>query len=485
MFFKRLGIFSFLSGAGVAPVKGSLVLDTSDVAGSGYEGDTDAPCEPFVLTNGGPGSLLGPHFTFSDAWLTLEVQNVNGVYTCIPHVDTTTLPLGDSTATITIADAGASNSPQTVQVTFTTLEAIPTIEFSPTSLNLSVVADAAGSTQNVTISNSGQGTLATPADGTIVYTGAFTDWITGVTITDNGDGTWNAAIDYTGVGSSAGTYQADIPIASSGASNTPKTLSVVLVVTAAATTSLILDRSLDDFRWNVGDPNPGAETVGVRASSGLPGVLSLDSMTYLSGSTGWASLVFGTTSFDAVADPVGAGIAAPEASVARAVVRGSLTDTTEQYDLYLRVEQAAPPPQLLLSPSGIARNAQQGTDISVSTQAVSNGGSGGLAALGNIAVVPTTTQSWVVASYSNGVITYAFSNASLAPGTYNASFSVTADGAGVVNSPRTVNVQIIVAAVSGNYTPPEWTLPSFLSFSSSTDELSGVPFTAPDLGTFS
>jgi hypothetical protein len=106
----------------------------------------------------------------------------------------------------------------------------PTISLSPTSLSFSATAGGSNpASQNVTVSNSGGGTLASPTT-TISY-GSGSGWLT---VTTQGSSAPFTLLTQPATGSlAAGTYTATVSVASSGASNTPQTYSVTFTVSAS------------------------------------------------------------------------------------------------------------------------------------------------------------------------------------------------------------------------------------------------------------
>ncbi len=147
-------------------------------------------------------------------------------------VDVTALAAGSYSATITVTDAGASNSPQTVQVDLN-VNGSPMIGLSPTSLSFDVPVFGGPNPlpQDVTISNQGAGTLNWTA--TI---GPGAPWLSVLPVASAGgvaagaSETMTASVDITGL--APGTYTATITIADAGATNTPQTVFVLLQIAA-------------------------------------------------------------------------------------------------------------------------------------------------------------------------------------------------------------------------------------------------------------
>ncbi len=139
--------------------------------------------------------------------------------------DTSGLSAGTYTGHITVADAAASNSPQTITVSLT-VSALPSIGTDTTSLSPACPTGGNPAGDQIQVWNAGGGTLdyavsddaewlsVTPADGS--STGA-------------GDVTVHT-VTYSASGLAAGTYNATITIAAPGAGNTPLAIPVRLTV---------------------------------------------------------------------------------------------------------------------------------------------------------------------------------------------------------------------------------------------------------------
>ena len=107
----------------------------------------------------------------------------------------------------------------------------PTISFSPTGLIFSATAGGGNpSAQNVAVSNSGGGTLASPT--TSINYSQGSGWLS---VNCTGSSAPYTCSTQPATGSlAAGTYNATVSVASSGASNTPQTYPVTFVVSSSS-----------------------------------------------------------------------------------------------------------------------------------------------------------------------------------------------------------------------------------------------------------
>lgn len=143
----------------------------------------------FTVSNTGGGSLTWS-ISADKTWISVAPSTGSGDATVSATVDRSSLPPGESTATLSITSDGGD---ATVAVTAT---ATPSSLVSPQALDFGRVTEAL----SLAITNTGTGALVwqcTPSD----------DWIAVAPASGTGDGTVNVTVDRTGlpVGESAGT----------------------------------------------------------------------------------------------------------------------------------------------------------------------------------------------------------------------------------------------------------------------------------------
>jgi len=447
---------------GSTPVAvGSLVLSESVKLYGVYAGDAPASFEGtsdrFTLSNGGPGNWSNPQYSiaYDDAkdWLSLSPENVAGEFVFTVTIDGTSLTESVQTATVTFTDTRVSNSGLAISLVLTVSAANPTMSVFPSTLNFSIVDEtSSGTAQVTTVSNAtGVGTLASPTVGTI--TGAGAAYIDSVDVTGSSPGPYTVTVTPTATGGTVGgPYQALIPLASTGALNTPITLTANITVTSAQTAVIGLDRTLDDAQFIIGGANPGTQSVGFRnEGTGTFAGVTVQSTTYGGVASGWGTATIANNTLSVAIDT--AGIVDEGFSTLDVVLADANAAATATYTVFLKSQNAVLSPVLNVSPGAIGLTVNNGSNPSDRTITIQNV-NGSIAQLGTIGVTLSPGVSWCsVTSVVNGVATLAFTTGALANATYNTSAVVTASLA--TNSPISVPISVTVQAppTPGSYPP--------------------------------
>lgn len=151
-------------------------------------------------------------------------------------------------------------------------------------------------------------------------------------------------------------------------------------------------------------------------------------------------------------------------------------------------DPAPPPgqPQIGLSTSSISGGTVEEGDTTPVTGSidVTNTGTGALSGLAVSAVTYVQGASgWLTPTWDSGnsQADWTISPTGLTEDLYSATFQVTASNANAVTVTATLEVTA-VAAPPGNFTAPDVSLPSFIAFGSSDDDLDGAPFTPSAIG---
>ena len=133
----------------------------------------------------------------------------------------------------------------------------PTISLSSTQLQFAYsMGGASPAAQNITVANSGGGTLTWSALSDMPWLSVFSS-TTGLTVSVNPSGL------------STGPHVGTITVSASGATNSPDTISVTLTVTAAPPSpSLSLSTSKASFSYTLGGSAPASQTVSVTIAGG-------------------------------------------------------------------------------------------------------------------------------------------------------------------------------------------------------------------------
>ncbi len=180
-----------------------------------------AASQNLTIANSG-GGLLNWSAASNPAWL--SVQPASGTAPSTPAVvaNAGSLQPGSYSGLITISATGASNTPQTVAVSLTVTPP-PAIQLSPSSLTFTLVSGAPASSQNLSITNSGGGTLNWSAASNAA-------WLSVQPASGTAPST--PAVVANAGSLQPGSYSGLITISATGASNTPQTVAVSLTVTA-------------------------------------------------------------------------------------------------------------------------------------------------------------------------------------------------------------------------------------------------------------
>jgi hypothetical protein len=145
---------------------------------------------------------------------------------------TGSLTAGIYTATVQVLSSVASNSPQTISVSFTVAAPPPQIALSSSSLTFNATWGAGNpASQAVNITNAGGGTLSSLSIGTITY-GSGAGWLQTPVLSATIAPATLTLQPLTG-SLAAGIYTATVQVLSSVASNSPRTINVSFEVEAA------------------------------------------------------------------------------------------------------------------------------------------------------------------------------------------------------------------------------------------------------------
>ncbi len=230
---------------------GLLIIDVGPLTGNG--GKTVNAGSPITISGSGfgsqctgckviatlAGSTTSQQLT-TTAWNNTSITaNLPSSLTGLVTIEVTAVDGVDSIAVMANAQATLAVSANNLQFAYTTPGAVP-------------------AAQSFQITNSGSGTLAWTAT-------ANATWISLSASSGTAPSTLSVSISPTGL--SAGTYTGSIQIVATGASNTPASIGVTLVVTQAAP-SLVLGLQSLTFQFTNGGVAPVAQTVTITNAGG-------------------------------------------------------------------------------------------------------------------------------------------------------------------------------------------------------------------------
>jgi len=238
-----------------APVPTIAVTPTSFTF-SATEGAGNPATQDLSISNSGEGTLNWTVVEGVD-WLSLNPTSGTDAGTVTLTVDITGLVPDVYNATIFVSDPTATNDPVNVPVQLTVEAApVPTIAVTPTSFTFSATEGAGNpATQDLSISNSGDGTL----NWTVVE---GVDWLSLNPTSGTDAGVVTLTVDITGLVPDV--YNATILVSDPSATNDPVNVPVQLTVEAAPVPSIGLDPMEFTFNATVGEPNPTPKTLIVR-----------------------------------------------------------------------------------------------------------------------------------------------------------------------------------------------------------------------------
>jgi uncharacterized repeat protein (TIGR01451 family) len=387
-------------------------------------------------------------------WLSVSPLSGSTPASLSVSVDPTGLPAGTYGGTITITGAGALNSPLTLAVTLTVTPQ-PVLSTTPTMLSFSYQVGAsppaaqplAVASSSVPLSFTAAASVQTPAGGT---------WLSVSPLSGSTPASLSVSVDPTGL--AAGTYNGMIAITGAGASNSPLTVTVTLMVSQQATLSTT--PTTLSFSYQIGTSPPAAQPLAVASSSGPLSFTAAASVQTPAGGT-WLSVspLSGST-------PANLSVSVDPAGLAPGTYNGTITiagagasNSPLTVTVTLMVSQQA---TLSTTPPTLSFSYQIGTSPPAA-QLLAVASSSALLSFTATATVQTpaggTWLSVIPASGSTPAsLSVSVDPTGLAAGTYNGMIAIT--GAGASNSPLTVPVTLTVTPQ-----PVLSTTPTILSFS--------------------
>jgi hypothetical protein len=313
-------------------------------------------------------------------------------------------------------------------ITVTAAAPTPTIGVSPAALTFNYQSGGAvPSGQNVALSSSGTNfnyTVSTSAT-----------WLAATPVSGTTPGSVSVSVNPQSL--SAGTYTGTVSIASSGASNSPRTVAVTLNVTAAQLPALTASPASLTYSYQIGGSAPAAQVVAISSGSAVSYTTSK--------STTWLSVTpaSGTTPGNLSVSVNPSGLTAGTYTGNVTVTSAGASNSPKNVPVTLTVT-AATSPTMTVSPLNLTFNYQSG-GANPAAQAVNVTGTTALP------YSTGTNAAWLSVSPASGTtpggLSVSVNPSGLAAGTYTGTVTVT--GTGASNSPQKVSVTLAVTA-----TPP-------------------------------
>lgn len=189
-------------------------------------GGTAPAAQSVQITNGGSGTLswtaAASTSSGSGSWLSVSPASGTAPSPLSISVSPAGLSAGAYTGSVQITASGASNTPLSVPVTLRVTQTPPSLAIAPQALTFNYsVGGAAPAAQTVSITNAGAGTLS--------WTASSVDyWLTVSPASGTGGGTLSVSINPANL--AAGTYTTTLQITAAGATGSPASIAVTLVV---------------------------------------------------------------------------------------------------------------------------------------------------------------------------------------------------------------------------------------------------------------
>lgn len=253
------------------PRRGTIVLSSSSVTLQQVAGSTTVVQAVIGVSNSGAGTFNGVQagaitYGSGSGWLSVTVQpGFPAIITAVG--DASGLAAGTYSATVPITDVNATNSPQTLTVSFVVAAvAMPSLVLSNPTMTLSVQqGNAATATATCLVTSGTAAGLGALSVGTVTGSGA-----TGVSATIEGN-----VVTVTGASAAltnaSSPYTAVVPIIDATASNSPQNITVTLNVAAVsppATPTMALSASAVALSAVVGSGAVATTTVTVSSANG-------------------------------------------------------------------------------------------------------------------------------------------------------------------------------------------------------------------------
>ncbi|MFH1892423.1 MAG: hypothetical protein ABIK83_07030 [Candidatus Zixiibacteriota bacterium] len=198
-----------------------IALDPTSFLFEAIEGGENPIGQILSIYNGAKGELNWSASDDAD-WLALSPESGVGNGTCTLSVDIFGLADGDYSATVTISDPEAPNSPQTASVALHVQDNLPLIVITPSSFQFAATSgDDNPTPQTMSILNGWMGELNWSVSDDA-------DWLTLDPVSGIGDGISTLSVATSGLPD--GVYNATVTVTDPGASNSPQTAPVLLIV---------------------------------------------------------------------------------------------------------------------------------------------------------------------------------------------------------------------------------------------------------------
>ncbi len=425
------------------PSQATISLTPTTVLFTAAKGDIALQTEAVTIENTGGGNLSALTrgtivYGSGSGWISSAVISSSR---CLITVNPAGLDVGTYTATVPVTDTHASNTPQDITVSFiiTGIVPLPLLSFGAADLTRVFTATEGGANptaQTLTVSNDQGGTTLAGVSIINVSHAWFNVSYSAPTVTIAPNITGIVASNYTG------SFQVD----STNASNTPRTVSVTVNVSAAAQPQILLTPAARSFTATAGGANPSSNTVAISEQGGgalgTLGTVSMGTIVYTQG-TGWAdtsSYAAGVLTIRPVTGTLGAGTYNCVIPINATLAGNSGLGVAVQF-----VVSGVPNPPVISLSAGFSpfSATEGGANPASQNVTVQNSGGGSFV---NLRVL-NASATWINPSLVSTTLTVAPVITGLVAGTYNGTFDLTADNAATLQVAVTLNLSTAASSI--------------------------------------
>ncbi|HZS62693.1 MAG TPA: choice-of-anchor D domain-containing protein [Gemmatimonadaceae bacterium] len=430
-----------------------IALSTTGITFEAAAGASPPPAQTLGVANSGSGPLqnlsvgLVTYSPGASGWLTATLPaNASAPATLTVQPSTTILTPGTYSATVPVTSPQATNSPRSLTVTYV-VDPASVLQLSRSSVPITAQTNGSlPSTQTVTITNTGGGTIGGIAPGTITYSAGATGWLAASVTSATTPATMTLTVLSTAL--SIGTYSATVPVTSTTTGVTPLNITVTYSVTAAPPPPTIsLSANSVNFNATSGGSVPASQQITVTNSgSGTLNGLTAP-VSYTSGS-GWLTATLGSATAPATLTLTpNSVLAVGTYSATVAVTSASAANSPQNITVTYTVTQAP-----VISLSGTTANflSQKANSDPANQQiAVSNSGGGSLTGLSATVNYSGSTTGWLAATVASAAplspsstpLTLQVTTGTITPGTYSATVTIASTVPGVTSKNVTVTFE--------------------------------------------
>lgn len=288
-----------------APTPPVIVLSTNTLSFTVTSGDPTSlsVVPPVSVSNGGQAALTGVSASIAYAtgqtpgWLTVTPNGTTAPLSIAVQPNNTGLAAGTYTATISVSSPVATNSPQTIGVTYTVNRPASIVLGSTTATFNAQQNGTTPSQQQISIINGGDAPLTGLSVGTPTYSSGASGWL--VASVSPTIAPANLLLQPNTTALPPGDYTVTIPVASSVANVASQTVTVTYHVTAPPPVIVVTPPSATFIAGKDFGTLPAVKQISVTSTgTGTVSGLSAASITYGAGASNWltTSFVGGVTS---------------------------------------------------------------------------------------------------------------------------------------------------------------------------------------------